>query len=89
MNNRLHNTGNLAVKPFHFATEEEGPHFSSVQYCNQCGHSMKDPRSFILEYWKADQTVYFCWCHACGHRWELVDIALITTMEPEEDDDNF
>lgn len=89
MNNRMHKSGNLAVKPFLFPAEEEAPLCSSVQYCSRCGHSMKDPRSFILEYWRADQTVYYCWCHACGHRWELVDIVQITAMELVEDDEDF
>jgi hypothetical protein len=89
MNNRLHNTGNLAVKPFLFPTEEEAPLCSSVQYCNKCGHSMKDPRSFILEYWKADQTVYFCWCHACGHCWELLEVTTFSATEMGEGEDDF
>ncbi|OLN21524.1 hypothetical protein BTO30_14440 [Domibacillus antri] len=71
--------------------KDEGgaPWSSSVHFCNHCGHSMKDPRSFIVEYWRAEQSVYFCWCHACGYRWELAEMKQITTMELEEGEEDF
>jgi hypothetical protein len=61
----------------------------TIQYCNHCGQSMSDPRSLIVEYWRSEQTVYFCWCHSCGHRWELAEIKQVTTMELEENDKDF
>ncbi|OES44716.1 hypothetical protein [Domibacillus iocasae] len=61
----------------------------TVHYCNHCGESMNNPRSFIVEYWRSEQTVYFCWCHSCGHRWELTEIKQVTTMELDEDDEGF
>ena len=61
----------------------------TVHYCNHCGESMSNPRSFIVEYWRSEQTVYFCWCHSCGYRWELTEIKQVTTMELDEDDEGF
>jgi hypothetical protein len=70
--------------------DEGGTKFApTVQFCNNCGQSMSDPRSFIVEYWRSEQTVYFCWCHSCGNIWELAEIKAITTMELEEEDDSF
>ncbi|PLR79536.1 hypothetical protein CVD25_21805 [Bacillus canaveralius] len=89
MSNSMRASGEY-VEPFLIPSEEEGASpFSMIHFCNQCGHSMKDLRSFILEYWRSDQTVYFCWCHSCGHRWELVEIKTITTMELDEEDEGF
>jgi hypothetical protein len=55
-----------------------------LRFCNGCGSSMHDPRSIIIEYWNSDNTVYFCWCHACGWRGEVVEVKRIVTTETEE-----
>lgn len=78
------NSGSAAKSLLAFAGEGGLPEFSSVKFCNRCGHSMQDRRSFIVEFWRADQTVYFCWCHACGYRWELAEVTKITTTELED-----
>ncbi|MUG70383.1 hypothetical protein [Paenibacillus validus] len=55
-----------------------------VKFCNGCGHSMHDPSSIIIEYWSSHHTVYFCWCHACGWRGEVVEVKRMITTETEE-----
>jgi DNA-directed RNA polymerase subunit M/transcription elongation factor TFIIS len=67
--------------------DERGDTFApTVQFCSHCGQSMSDPCSFIVEYWRSEQTIYFCWCRSCGTVWELAEIKQFTTMELEEDD---
>ncbi|PFP30531.1 hypothetical protein COJ96_04770 [Bacillus sp. AFS073361] len=58
----------------------------TVNYCSHCGQSMSDSRSFITEYWRSEQNVYFCWCHSCGYLWESAEVKQLTTMELEEED---
>ncbi len=65
---------------------ELSQYFTRVQFCNFCGNSMLDPRSFIVEYWRSEQTVYFCWCHSCHNRWEVAEVTRITMIEPEEEE---
>ncbi|OMP65722.1 hypothetical protein [Domibacillus epiphyticus] len=77
--------GNFAVDSSLIRNGEGGASWASpVHFCNRCGHSMIDPRSFIVEYWSSEQSVYFCWCHSCGFRWELTEMKNITAMELEE-----
>jgi hypothetical protein len=85
MSSGVQSKSQIAVESSLIRKDEEGlSQFSAVRYCNHCGHSMRDPRSFIVEYWRAEQTVYFCWCYSCGHRWELAEVTKITMLELDD-----
>jgi hypothetical protein len=56
---------------------------AALGFCNGCGNPMNDPKSIIIEYWSADNTVYFCWCHVCKWRGEVVEVKRIVTTETD------
>jgi hypothetical protein len=88
MSNQLRNQRDRAVGSALILSDEENRKLSTVGYCNYCGHSMSDSRSFVVEYWRSDQTVYYCWCHSCGQRWEMAEVTKITMMELENGDED-
>ncbi len=57
---------------------------SRLLYCPNCASSLKEPGSFINEYWASDNTVYFCWCSNCGFRCEVTEVSRVVATEPGE-----
>lgn len=55
-----------------------------MKYCPACAHKLGDPRSLRNEYWHAHSTVYFCWCHRCGWKGEIIKVSKVTATEPDE-----
>lgn len=55
-----------------------------IYFCPYCGNSIKENESFIVEYWNSSQNVFFCWCHNCDWRGEIVRLNRIITSEIDE-----
>jgi hypothetical protein len=52
-----------------------------IKYCPQCGESLQHPRSFINEFWISTDTAYFCWCHSCKWRGEIIEVIRVTAPD--------
>lgn len=55
-----------------------------ASFCPFCGNSLRRAESFIVEYWRSDQSVYFCWCDRCKRKSEVTAVNRIITSELEE-----
>jgi len=55
-----------------------------IHHCPYCGNSLKENNSFIAEYWSAEQNIFFCWCHQCGWRGEVIKIDQVIASEIDE-----
>lgn len=58
--------------------------YPDARFCPRCGTSLTGSAGFVQEYWVADDTVYFCWCHACHWRGEVKAVTRVYGVEPEE-----
>jgi hypothetical protein len=52
-------------------------------FCPRCGGQLEDPRSFVQEYWVADETIYRCWCRRCAFGWDLKVVERVVSHESE------
>lgn len=43
-----------------------------LRYCPGCGEELSGARSFLQEYWVANETRFLVWCHACHGTWTVV-----------------
>lgn len=41
------------------------------QFCSSCGQSLNDVRSLVVEYWRAEETLFACWCNHCDATYEV------------------
>jgi C4-type Zn-finger protein len=55
-----------------------------VSFCPSCRNNMAESESLVIEYWLAEKTVNFCWCHNCGWRGEISEVISFTATEVEE-----
>lgn len=53
-------------------------------FCPVCGHDLQDPRSLTVGYWRAEQTLFACWCAHCDSRCEVTSSDLVITTEPAD-----
>lgn len=68
----------------HDRIEKPKSYVPDIFFCPYCGSSIKENKSFVLEYWNSDQNVFFCWCHSCHWRGEIVRINQIKATEIDE-----
>ncbi|GAE27596.1 MULTISPECIES: hypothetical protein [Halalkalibacter] len=56
-----------------------------VKYCPHCGKSLAHKSfSFLNEYWKVDETVYFFWCAECDWQGEVKELKRFVAQELED-----
>ncbi len=55
-----------------------------ILFCPECGTQFNEEKSFILEYWNADLTIHFCWCHKCEWKGEIIKIDRIVSTELDD-----
>ena len=54
------------------------------RHCPMCGASLlEDMHGMSVEYWRADERVFFTWCWSCEWTGEIVKIDRVVTSEPE------
>lgn len=54
-----------------------------VRFCPVCGDGLDNPQGFVVEYWKAEDRMFLCWCARC---FELSSVCLpqrVIAYEPE------
>jgi hypothetical protein len=56
----------------------------TARFCPMCGHSIDKTDSIIVEYWKAEESIYFSWCSKCTWKGEIKTVTRISTTELAE-----
>lgn len=64
----------------HASIKEEGIQHP-VQFCPNCGESLRDPKSLLNVFTQGENFVYFCWCRHCSWRGEIMAVTRVTTSE--------
>jgi hypothetical protein len=55
---------------------------AAPRHCPDCAAPVFE-RGLVVEYWRAEQTVYHCWCSACGFAGDIVRINRYVGYETE------
>jgi hypothetical protein len=51
------------------------------RHCPACGAAVSDLAGLVVEYWRAEDRVFSCWCRACGWTGEVVPLVRTVTHE--------
>lgn len=52
-------------------------------FCPRCTSAFAD-HGISSAFWRAEDSVYFSWCRACGWLGDIVEITSVTSWEPDE-----
>jgi hypothetical protein len=52
--------------------------------CPGCGAGLTDTKSFVQEYWVANETRFLAWCHECGGTFTVVPVERFEGTEATE-----
>ncbi|WP_067929384.1 hypothetical protein [Alicyclobacillus shizuokensis] len=44
----------------------------AAAWCPACGRPLTDKQSLVVEYWRADEVIYDCYCSKCEWNGEIV-----------------
>jgi hypothetical protein len=44
------------------------------RHCPRCGSAIAGPAGLVVEYWAADDRVFYCWCGSCDWTGTVVQV---------------
>lgn len=44
------------------------------RHCPRCGAAITGPNGLVVEYWAADDRVFYCWCRSCDWTGTVVQV---------------
>lgn len=54
----------------------------TVRFCPVCGTDLAAERSFVQEFWVADETRFLTWCHGCSQMCTVTESDRVVLSEP-------
>ncbi|HZD02563.1 MAG TPA: hypothetical protein VFA46_20965 [Actinomycetes bacterium] len=57
-----------------FARDAERHLLDAPRHCPRCGGPLSGPAGLVVEYWAADDRVFYCWCRACDWTGTVVQV---------------
>jgi hypothetical protein len=57
-----------------FARDAEAHYLDRPRHCPQCADSLIDGHGLVVEYWSADQRIFYCWCGGCDWLGEVIRV---------------
>ena len=79
----LHGELRLPPPTAWFAGDAERHLLDRPRHCPDCGGSLVDGPSFVVEYWTGDDRVYYCWCGRCTWSGTIVTVHRIVSHESD------
>jgi hypothetical protein len=67
-------TGAIAAGSFWFAGHAERHRLDAPRHCPRCGAPITGPAGLVVEYWAADDRVFYCWCRSCDWTGTVVQV---------------
>jgi hypothetical protein len=44
------------------------------RHCPRCGAAITGPNGLVVEYWAADDRIFYCWCRSCDWTGTVVQV---------------
>jgi len=60
--------------PAWFAPDAERHLLDAPRHCPRCGAPISGPTGLVVEYWVAEDRVFYCWCRACDWTGTIVQV---------------
>jgi hypothetical protein len=57
-----------------FARDAERHLLDAPRHCPRCGGPLTGQAGLVVEYWVADDRVFYCWCRACDWTGTIVQV---------------
>jgi hypothetical protein len=57
-----------------FARDAERHLRDAPRHCPRCGAPVAGSGGLVVEYWVADDRVFYCWCRSCDWTWTIVQV---------------
>jgi hypothetical protein len=64
----------LPAGPQWFAGDAERHLLDAPRHCPRCGAPIAGPGGLVVEYWAAEDRVFYCWCRACDWTGTVVQV---------------
>jgi hypothetical protein len=67
-----------------FAHDAERHLLDAPRHCPRCGGPLTGQAGLVVEYWVADDRVFYCWCRACDWTGTIVQVDRHICHEADE-----
>ena len=57
-----------------FARDAERHLLDAPRHCPRCGAAITGPAGLVVEWWAADDRVFYCWCRSCDWTGTVVQV---------------
>jgi hypothetical protein len=64
----------VGAGPSWFAGDAERHLLDAPRHCPRCGAAIAGPDGLVVEYWAADDRVFYCWCRSCDWTGTVVQV---------------
>jgi hypothetical protein len=64
----------LPAGPSWFTGDAERHLLDAPKHCPHCGGRLAGHAGLVVEYWVADDRVFYCWCQACDWTGTVIQV---------------